>query len=108
MSIACLVANVAVYAFYKDRQHLREGRQLLHLSFLNSSHHGDFSAIVELPKGTHEYKFYVDGKWIHDPCAVSGFMTRVFTMCCVDVCPLCAHGRRRQTTTWAASTMLSM
>ena len=36
---------------------------------LTRSCHGDFSAIVELPKGTHEYKFYVDGKWIHDPCA---------------------------------------
>ena len=46
-------------------------------SSLDFSHHGDFSAIVELPQGTHEYKFYVDGKWIHDPCAVSRFMTLV-------------------------------
>ena len=46
----------------------------------NSSCHGDFSAIVELPKGTHEYKFYVDGKWIHDPCAVSRYRAGAVTV----------------------------
>ena len=29
--------------------------------------HGDFTAIVELPEGRHEYKFFVDGQWLHDP-----------------------------------------
>ncbi|KAL5479516.1 hypothetical protein EMCRGX_G023043 [Ephydatia muelleri] len=29
--------------------------------------HGDFTAIVDLPQGKHEYKFYVDGQWIHNP-----------------------------------------
>ena len=47
------------------------------LSSADFSHHGDFSAVVELPEGTHEYKFYIDGKWIHDPSAVSRFMTLV-------------------------------
>ncbi|XP_033115845.1 5'-AMP-activated protein kinase subunit beta-2-like [Anneissia japonica] len=28
---------------------------------------GDFVAIVELPEGKHEYKFHVDGQWVHDP-----------------------------------------
>ena len=50
-------------------------------SFLLSSfdfrHRGDSSVVVELPQGTHEYKFYVDGKWILDPCAVSRFVTLV-------------------------------
>ncbi|XP_041467848.1 5'-AMP-activated protein kinase subunit beta-2-like isoform X1 [Lytechinus variegatus] len=29
--------------------------------------HGDFTAIVNLPEGQHEYKFFVDGQWIHNP-----------------------------------------
>ncbi|KXJ27495.1 5'-AMP-activated protein kinase subunit beta-2 [Exaiptasia diaphana] len=29
--------------------------------------HNEFTAIIELPEGEHEYKFCVDGKWIHDP-----------------------------------------
>lgn len=29
--------------------------------------HGEFTAILELPEGEHEYKFNVDGRWIHDP-----------------------------------------
>lgn len=28
--------------------------------------HGDFSTIVELPEGSHQYKFYVDGHWVCD------------------------------------------
>ncbi|XP_026852123.1 5'-AMP-activated protein kinase subunit beta-1a [Electrophorus electricus] len=27
----------------------------------------NFVAIVELPEGEHQYKFYVDGQWTHDP-----------------------------------------
>ncbi|KAL2099990.1 hypothetical protein ACEWY4_004384 [Coilia grayii] len=27
----------------------------------------NFVAIVDLPEGEHQYKFYVDGQWIHDP-----------------------------------------
>ncbi|KAE8284878.1 5'-AMP-activated protein kinase subunit beta-1 [Larimichthys crocea] len=26
-----------------------------------------FVAIVDLPEGEHQYKFYVDGQWTHDP-----------------------------------------
>ncbi|KAK3747751.1 hypothetical protein QZH41_000508 [Actinostola sp. cb2023] len=33
---------------------------------MNYSQH-EFTAIIELPEGEHEYKFCVDGKWIHDP-----------------------------------------
>lgn len=29
--------------------------------------HGDFVTIIDLPEGEHEYKFYVDGEWRHDP-----------------------------------------
>jgi len=28
--------------------------------------HGEFSTIVELEEGVHEYKFYVDGQWVCD------------------------------------------
>ena len=26
----------------------------------------DFVAMVDLPEGSHEYKFLVDGKWVND------------------------------------------
>lgn len=29
--------------------------------------HGDFVTIVDLPEGEHQYKFLVDGEWMHDP-----------------------------------------
>lgn len=28
---------------------------------------GEFAAIIELPRGTHQFKYLVDGNWIHDP-----------------------------------------
>ena len=31
----------------------------------------DFTTILELPEGRHEYKFFVDGQWLHDPGEVS-------------------------------------
>ncbi|XP_062510598.1 5'-AMP-activated protein kinase subunit beta-2-like [Corticium candelabrum] len=30
------------------------------------SSQGDFSTILELPEGHHQYKFFVDGVWMHD------------------------------------------
>ncbi|XP_028284022.1 5'-AMP-activated protein kinase subunit beta-2 [Parambassis ranga] len=33
---------------------------------LNKSHN-DFVAILDLPEGEHQYKFFVDGQWMHDP-----------------------------------------
>lgn len=33
--------------------------------------HGDFVTIIDLPEGEHQYKFYVDGEWKHDPKLVS-------------------------------------
>lgn len=29
--------------------------------------HGDFALILEIPEGEHQYKFQVDGQWVHDP-----------------------------------------
>jgi len=29
--------------------------------------HGDFYTIVDLPEGEHQYKFFVDGQWLHSP-----------------------------------------
>lgn len=29
--------------------------------------HGNFVTIIDLPEGDHQYKFYVDGVWKHDP-----------------------------------------
>ncbi|XP_028414022.1 5'-AMP-activated protein kinase subunit beta-1-like [Dendronephthya gigantea] len=31
--------------------------------------HGEFVTIIELTEGDHEYKFFVDGHWVHDPNA---------------------------------------
>lgn len=33
--------------------------------------HADFVTIIDLPEGDHQYKFYVDGEWKHDPKLVS-------------------------------------
>lgn len=27
----------------------------------------NFTTIIELAEGRHEYKFFVDGEWVHDP-----------------------------------------
>lgn len=43
--------------------------------------HGDFVTIIDLPEGEHQYKFFVDGEWRHDPklvrrntyCSLQGF-----------------------------------
>ena len=32
---------------------------------------GEFETILELPEGDHEFKYLVDGKWVHDPNLVS-------------------------------------
>ncbi|KAF6206932.1 hypothetical protein GE061_018168 [Apolygus lucorum] len=29
--------------------------------------HGDFVTIIDLPEGEHQFKFFVDGQWKHDP-----------------------------------------
>lgn len=41
--------------------------------------HGDFVTIIDLPEGEHQYKFFVDGEWRHDPglvsiCGLSNFI----------------------------------
>lgn len=35
------------------------------------SSHNDFVAILDLPEGEHQYKFFVDGQWLHDPSEVT-------------------------------------
>lgn len=32
--------------------------------------HNDFVAILDLPEGEHQYKFFVDGQWVHDASEV--------------------------------------
>lgn len=36
--------------------------------------HGDFVTIIDLPEGEHQYKFFVDGEWRHDPGLVRNFL----------------------------------
>lgn len=33
--------------------------------------HRDFVTIIDLPEGEHQYKYFVDGEWRHDPSVVS-------------------------------------
>lgn len=33
--------------------------------------HGDFVTIMDLPEGEHQFKFNVDGQWVHDPSVPS-------------------------------------
>lgn len=35
--------------------------------------HGDFVTIIDLPEGEHQYKFFVDGEWRHDPDIVRNY-----------------------------------
>lgn len=32
--------------------------------------HNDFVAVLDLLEGEHQYKFFVDGQWVHDPSEV--------------------------------------
>lgn len=50
--------------------------------FIHSCSHGDFTAIVDLHEGRHEYKFFVDGQWLHDP-------NEVYTPCSGFKKPIC-------------------
>lgn len=36
--------------------------------------HGDFVTIIDLPEGEHQYKYFVDGEWRHDPTVVIPFI----------------------------------
>lgn len=38
--------------------------------FVLNSSHNNFVAILDLPEGEHQYKFFVDGQWTHDPSEV--------------------------------------
>jgi hypothetical protein len=40
------------------------------LTFFSYYSHGDFVTIIDLPEGEHQYKFFVDGEWRHDPGVV--------------------------------------
>ena len=40
------------------------------LCFLFRCSHNNFVAILDLPEGEHQYKFFVDGQWTHDPSEV--------------------------------------
>lgn len=44
--------------------------------------HGDFVTIIDLPEGEHQYKYFVDGEWRHDPTMVC-FIYIHSLQCCV-------------------------
>lgn len=54
-----------------ERQHPKHhcSNGVVHLFSLHS--HNDFVAILDLPEGEHQYKFFVDGQWVHDPSEVT-------------------------------------
>jgi len=43
--------------------------------------HGDFVTIIDLPEGEHQYKFFVDGEWRHDPGLVSVTFLNLTAIC---------------------------
>lgn len=45
------------------------------VSFFISFSLGEYTAVVELPEGMHEYKFVVDGQWYHKIHEVSGWLS---------------------------------
>ena len=53
-----------VFALYKFMDQLLSAYSSICNCFLSK---GDLTAIVELPLGRYEYKFVVDGHWVHDP-----------------------------------------
>lgn len=65
--------------------------------------HGDFVTIIDLPEGEHQYKFFVDGEWRHDPGLVSVkfliFLIAIYVYYLHNVCTLCAicHALNTQT-----------
>lgn len=48
------------------------------LSLVVCQSQNTFVAIVDLPEGEHQYKFYVDGQWTHDPAEVSNYSHKLF------------------------------
>ena len=59
---------------YKKRPLLKKPKQVFLSGSFNSwqlipmsSSTAAFVTIIELPVGTHEYKFVIDGSWTHDP-----------------------------------------
>lgn len=53
-----------------EKEHNSINRLFFH-TFLQS--HNDFVAILDLPEGEHQYKFFVDGQWVHDISEVRSF-----------------------------------
>uniref|UniRef100_V9LFU1 Protein kinase, AMP-activated, beta 2 non-catalytic subunit n=1 Tax=Callorhinchus milii TaxID=7868 RepID=V9LFU1_CALMI len=46
--------------------------------------HNDFVAILDLPEGEHQYKFFVDGQWAHDVSEVTTVFSFVlFVLICL-------------------------
>ncbi|KAF2983159.1 hypothetical protein EK904_001160 [Melospiza melodia maxima] len=52
----------------EQRSEHQQADAFAHLFSLHS--HNDFVAILDLPEGEHQYKFFVDGQWVHDPSEV--------------------------------------
>jgi len=65
--------------------------------------HGDFSVIINLPPGVHQYKFIIDQKWRHDDrqaiCTDSEGNFNNF----VEVKPIVSHGTSVQPQSWRSS-----
>ena len=68
------------------------------MSYFPVCSQGEFSAILELPEGEHEYKFCVDGRWIHDPNAVSVFNETILLLL------ICGHETKMFSQIGVAST----
>ena len=43
---------------------------ILNINILKFNSQSDFYTIIDLPEGTHQFKFFVDGQWMCDKNAV--------------------------------------
>ena len=77
------------------------------MKYLSSSQ-GDFTAIVDLPEGEHQYKFYVDGDWLHNPDEVGPKSSAGAFECVLSSCVSDHTSSQRQTMDLAALTTLLM
>lgn len=48
---------------------------------INFASNGEFETIIELPEGEHQFKYFVDGKWVHDPNLVSVDYFKSYHIC---------------------------
>lgn len=69
----CIIGTWDFFFFVNGWFNLPVCQMFSFLLFVIYQSQNTFVAIVDLPEGEHQYKFYVDGQWTHDPAEVSHY-----------------------------------